>query len=220
VGRHNALNAIAACAAAYNAGLPGRVVEKALAVFSGAGRRMEYKGTFNGADVYDDYAHHPAELRALLSACKTMGYSRIICAFQPHTYTRTNALMHDFIRELLAADIAVLTDIYAARERNLIGISSCMIADRIPGSVYCPTLQDVTTYLRQIESGAKTPSLPVFVSLCRELKASPSYLLSEILPDPEIEEMDALLKLWRSATPKQLKLISSMIRSVLDNMED
>ena len=150
VGRHNALNAIAACAAAYNAGLPGRVVEKALAVFSGAGRRMEYKGTFNGADVYDDYAHHPAELRALLSACKTMGYSRIICAFQPHTYTRTNALMHDFIRELLAADIAVLTDIYAARERNLIGISSCMIADRIPGSVYCPTLQDVTTYLRQI----------------------------------------------------------------------
>ena len=150
VGRHNALNAIAACAAAYNAGLPGRVVEKALAVFSGAGRRMEYKGSYNGADVYDDYAHHPAELHALLSACKTMGYSRIICAFQPHTYTRTNALMHDFIRELLAADIAVLTDIYAARERNLIGISSSMIADRIPGSVYCPSLQDVTSYLKQI----------------------------------------------------------------------
>ena len=76
------------------------------------------------------------------------------------------------------------------------------------------------TYLRQIESGAKTPSLPVFVSLCRELRVSPSYLLAEVLPDPEIQEMDALLQLWTSATPKQIKLISSMIRSVLDNMED
>jgi len=148
VGRHNALNAIAACAAAYLAGLSGELCEKALARFSGAGRRMEYKGTYHGADVYDDYAHHPAELHALLTAVKTMGYQRIICAFQPHTYTRTNALFQDFVRELKAADLAVLTDIYAARERNLIGISSKMIADQVPGSVYCPTLQDVTAYLR------------------------------------------------------------------------
>ena len=150
VGQHNAMNAIAACAAAYNAGLPGHVAEKALAVFSGAGRRMEYKGTYNGAHVYDDYAHHPAELHALLTACKTMGYQRIICAFQPHTYTRTNALLDDFIQELKAADLPILTDIYAARERNLIGISSRMIADQIPNSVYCPSLQDVTNYLKEI----------------------------------------------------------------------
>ena len=75
------------------------------------------------------------------------------------------------------------------------------------------------TYLRQIESGAKTPSLPVFVSLCRELKVSASYLLSDILVDPEIDEMDELQKLWQAATPKQIKLISSMIQSALQNME-
>lgn len=149
VGRHNALNAIAACAAAYNAGLPGNVAEAALARFTGAGRRMEYKGSFNGADVYDDYAHHPAELHALLTAVKSMGYQRIICAFQPHTYTRTKALFHDFVRELKEADLPVLTDIYAARERNYIGISSKMISDQIPGSVYCPSLQDVTAFLRE-----------------------------------------------------------------------
>ena len=150
VGRHNALNALAACAAAYHAGIPGEIVERALSVFSGAGRRMEFKGNYHGADVFDDYAHHPAELRALLAAAKTMGYQRIICAFQPHTYTRTNALLEDFILELQQADLPVLAEIYAARERNLIGISSKMITDRIPGSVFCPTLQDVTAFLREI----------------------------------------------------------------------
>ena len=149
-GRHNALNALAACAAASEAGIPGEVTAEALRHFHGAGRRMEFKGSYHGADLYDDYAHHPGELHALLTAAMSMGYKRIVCAFQPHTYTRTNALFEDFIRELKQADIPVLTDIYAARERNHIGISSKMIADRIEGAVYCPTLQDVTAYLKQI----------------------------------------------------------------------
>ncbi len=76
------------------------------------------------------------------------------------------------------------------------------------------------TYLRQIESGAKTPSLPVFVSLCKELKVSASYLLSDILNDPEIAEMDELQRLWQTASPKQIKLISSMIRSALENVDE
>ena len=76
------------------------------------------------------------------------------------------------------------------------------------------------TYLRQIESGAKMPSLPVFISICKELKVSPSYLLSDILNDGEISEMDELQKLWMSATPKQIKMVSSMIRSALENMEE
>ena len=76
------------------------------------------------------------------------------------------------------------------------------------------------TYLRQIESGAKMPSLPVFISICRELKVSPSYLLSDILTDPEVQEMDALSELWEKATPKQIKMVNSMIRSVLDNIDD
>jgi len=148
-GRHNAMNALAACAAAYHTGISGKIVAEALHSFKGAARRMEYKGSYNGADIYDDYAHHPSELRALLTAAKSMDYQRIICAFQPHTYSRTSALFQDFVRELKDADIAVLTDIYAARERNHIGISSRMIAEQIPNSVYCPTLQDVTAYIRQ-----------------------------------------------------------------------
>ena len=148
-GRHNALNALAACAAAWNAGIDGAAAASALSTFSGAGRRMEYKGEFNGAKLYDDYAHHPSELRALLSAAKTMGFDRILCAFQPHTYTRTAALMEDFIRELQQVDVPILTDIYAARERNNGQVSSKQIADRIPQAVYCPTLQDVTAYLQE-----------------------------------------------------------------------
>lgn len=150
VGRHNALNAIAACAAAYRAGIPGDVASAALSAFSGAGRRMEYKGSFHGADIYDDYAHHPGELRALLTSVRSLHYQRVICAFQPHTYTRTSAFLDEFVQVLKTADIPVLTEIYAARERNLIGISSKMISDQIPGSVFCPTLQDVTAYLREI----------------------------------------------------------------------
>ncbi|MBQ9881004.1 MAG: helix-turn-helix transcriptional regulator [Synergistes sp.] len=76
------------------------------------------------------------------------------------------------------------------------------------------------TYLRQIESGAKMPSLPVFISICRELRVSPSYLLADILDDSEIGEMDELQKLWMNATPKQIKMVSSMIRSALENMEE
>lgn len=76
------------------------------------------------------------------------------------------------------------------------------------------------TYLRQIESGAKMPSLPVFISICRELKVSPSYLLADILSDPEIQEMDVLSESWEKASPKQIKMVNSMIRSALDNMED
>ena len=148
VGRHNAMNALAACAAAHNAGIPGDVAARALHSFTGAGRRMEFKGQYNGADIYDDYAHHPGELHALLTAAKTMGYSRILCAFQPHTYTRTKALFGDFVRELQTVDVAILTDIFAARESNIVGVSSKMLADAIPGSVYCPSLPEVTEYLR------------------------------------------------------------------------
>lgn len=154
VGRHNVMNALAAIAVAFHFGLSANVVDRALAKFSGAGRRMEFKGTYHGADVYDDYAHHPGELHALLTAAKTLGYRRILCAFQPHTYTRTKALFGDFVRELGLADVAVLSEIYAAREQNTIGISSLDLAQQLPGSVFCETLPDVTEYLsRTAQSG-------------------------------------------------------------------
>ncbi len=149
-GRHNAANAIAAIAVAWLLGVPGEAVERALADFHGAGRRMEYKGEFNGAQVYDDYSHHPSELRAAIQTIKTMGFQRMILAFQPHTYTRTKLLFDDFVRELQAADHLVLSEIYAARERNPGKVSSRNLAEKIKGAVYFETLPEVTDHLRQI----------------------------------------------------------------------
>ena len=149
VGKHNAINALAAAGAAWMLGVPGDVCARGLATFHGAGRRMEYKGKFNGADVYDDYAHHPGELAATFDAVRTMGYNRVIVAFQPHTYTRTHALFEDFVRELHKPDLVVLAEIYAARERNTVGISSADLAAKVPGSVFCETLPEVTAWLRE-----------------------------------------------------------------------
>ena len=150
IGRHNALNALAAAGAAWILGVPGEVASRGLASFCGAERRLQFKGNFSGADVYDDYAHHPDELAATIDAVRTMGYQRIVLAFQPHTYTRTKALFREFVRELKHADYVVLAEIYAARERNTVGISSKDLVAEIPGAVYCETLPDVTEHLRSI----------------------------------------------------------------------
>ena len=151
LGKHNALNALAAAAAAWMMGIPGEAVSHGLESFHGAGRRMEFKGKFQGADVYDDYAHHPDELSATVSAVRSaIPGRRIVLAFQPHTYTRTKALFDDFVRELKKPDVVILSEIYAARERNAIGISSLDLAKQIPGAVYCETLPEVTDQLREI----------------------------------------------------------------------
>ncbi len=150
VGKHNALNALGAVGAAWMLGIDGAVAAQGLATFRGAGRRMEHKGEFNGAPVYDDYAHHPGELAATIDAVSTMGYQRVVVAFQPHTYTRTHALFADFVRELKRVDVCIVAEIYAARERNDIGISSRDLVAQIPGATYCETLPDVTAHLREI----------------------------------------------------------------------
>ncbi len=150
LGKHNALNALAAAGAAWMLGIDGKAVSEGLASFHGAGRRMEYKGEYNGAQVYDDYAHHPDELKATIESVRTLGSHRVVVAFQPHTYTRTHALFADFVRELKKADVVVLAEIYAARERNVLGISSQDLQKQIPGSVYCRTLPEVTEYLASI----------------------------------------------------------------------
>ena len=148
VGKHNAINALAAAGTAWMLGVPGEITARGLASFHGAGRRLEFKGQFNGADIYDDYAHHPGELAATIEAVRTMNYNRIVLAFQPHTYSRTHALFEDFVRELKKPDVVVLAEIYAARERNTVGISSADLAEQVPGSVFCETLPEVTEWLR------------------------------------------------------------------------
>ena len=150
LGRHNALNALAAAAAAWRMGIDGEAVSRGLESFHGAGRRMEYKGSYHGAKVYDDYAHHPDELAATIEAVRSMGVKRLVLAFQPHTYSRTKALFDDFVRELKKPDVVVLAEIYAARERNTVGISSADLAKKVPDSVFCETLPEVTEFLRRV----------------------------------------------------------------------
>ena len=150
LGKHNALNGLAVAGAAWMMGIPGDAVSRGLESFHGAGRRMEFKGQWGGADVYDDYAHHPHELAATIDAVRSMGDRRIVMAFQPHTYTRTAALFDDFVTELKKTGMMVVAEIYAARERNTVGISSADLAEKIPGSIFCETLPQVTDKLAQI----------------------------------------------------------------------
>ena len=147
-GKHNTLNALAAAGAGWMLGVSGEDAANGLATFTGAGRRMERKGEYNGAPVYDDYAHHPGELSCLIDAVRTQGYKRVVVAFQPHTYTRTHALFEDFVRELKRVDVCVVAEIYAARERNDIGISSRDLVAQIPGATYCEYLPQVTEFLK------------------------------------------------------------------------
>ena len=149
-GEHNVRNALAAAASCISLGVEASAVEKGLAAFRGAGRRFEKKGSCNGADIYDDYAHHPSEVKALLDMAMTLGYKRVICAFQPHTYSRTKALFHEFTEVLTRPDMTLLAEIYAAREDNTLGISSKDLCQHIPGSEYFPTLKALTARLKEL----------------------------------------------------------------------
>ena len=153
-GLHNVKNALAAAAAAWVLGIDGDSVSRGLSTFGGAERRFQYKGSCNGALVYDDYAHHPQELHALIDAVLPLRKNRVIIAFQPHTYTRTKALFSDFVSELSRCDKVFLAEIYAAREQNTIGISSADLQKELPGSVFCPTFPELAAALeREAQTG-------------------------------------------------------------------
>src|SRR3712207_5359505 len=94
-----------------------------LSSFGGTNRRFEYKGTWRGVTIIDDYAHHPTEIRATISAARAQAHQRLIVVFQPHTYSRTKAFLSDFAQALADADVVILSDIYAARETDTLGIS-------------------------------------------------------------------------------------------------
>jgi UDP-N-acetylmuramate--alanine ligase len=133
-GRHNVLNALAALAACRAAGVEPAEAAAALADFGGAGRRFESHGhSAAGALVYDDYAHHPTEVRATLEAARTLAESeqrRLVALFQPHLYSRTRALAREFGRALALADLVVVADVYRARERaeDFPGVSGLLVA--------------------------------------------------------------------------------------------
>ena len=132
-GYHNIYNALACAAALSVAGISYADIKRGLEIFCGAERRMEFKGMLNGARVYDDYGHHPTEVRATLAGAKDMtgGEGRLFCVFQSHTYSRTAALLGDFASALDIADRVVITDIYAAREVDTMGITPELFAECI-----------------------------------------------------------------------------------------
>lgn len=149
-GVHNVKNALAATAAAICLGVRPSAVKYGLAGFNGAGRRFEFKGKFNGADVYDDYAHHPGELKVLLDTVERLNYKRSVVVFQPHTYSRTAALFEDFVKQLRRPDVLMLAEIFAAREQNTIGISSSALAERVENAGFFPSFGELEAELRRI----------------------------------------------------------------------
>lgn len=150
-GEHNVYNSLAAVAAARCLGIALEKIREGLLAFKGTDRRFEKKGEIGGVTVIDDYAHHPQEIAATLAAAKRYPHKKLWCVFQPHTYTRTAALLDDFAEALLAADEVVLADIYAAREVNTIGISSndivCRMTQAGGKAHYIPSFDEIETFL-------------------------------------------------------------------------
>ena len=149
-GIHNVYNALAAAAAAYSCGIGAEAIKTGLNNFKGAKRRMEYKGNVLGAQIFDDYGHHPTEIGATLEGVKTSCDGRVVCVFQPHTYSRTAALADRFADAFECADEVILTDIYAARETNESGITSAKLAEMIGNkAVYGGDIEATAECLRK-----------------------------------------------------------------------
>jgi len=151
------LNALAALAACREAGLGLREAGAALAAFPGAKRRFELRGlTASGAVVYDDYAHHPTEVRATIEAARTLAPARVVACFQPHLYSRTRQMAREFGRALAFADLAVVLDVYGARERpeDFPGVTGWMVAGEAASAAggrrvcWTPGMDDAEALLR------------------------------------------------------------------------
>ena len=149
-GRHNLMNALASAAVAIHLGVPSEAFAAGIGSYNGVGRRFEFKKNWREASVYDDYSHHPTEIAAALKAARELQPNRVICVFQPHTYSRTVSLLDDFAGALKLADKAILCPIYAARETNTYGISSQDLAERIPGAVAADDLRHAAQILGEL----------------------------------------------------------------------
>lgn len=151
VGEHNILNSLSVIALMDILKIDRNIVQGALSSFAGTDRRFELKGNIGGVTILDDYAHHPTEIKATLQAAANYPHKTLWCVFQPHTYTRTKAFLSDFARALSLADKVVLTDIYAAREKNTIGITSEDLLKELEklGSecYYFPSFDEIENFL-------------------------------------------------------------------------
>jgi UDP-N-acetylmuramate--alanine ligase len=158
-GIHNVRNAAAAAAVALALNVPADLIRAGLEHFSGVGRRFEIKGRYNGVTLIDDYGHHPAEIRATLEAARGCGHKRLLVLFQPHRYSRTQHLWDDFCHSFNQADILVVTDIYAAGEAPIEGVTGERLAEAVSAAghksvVYSSTLQGgIEFMLREARAG-------------------------------------------------------------------
>lgn len=153
-GMHNVSNSLAVIAAALSLKIELSTITSGISQFTGTDRRFELKGIYkDGVTVIDDYAHHPTEIAATLTAAQNYPHKRIICVFQPHTYTRTKAFLKDFAKALSLADVIVLADIYAARETDTLGISSKNIEDDLKAlgkeAYYFPSFDEIENFLQK-----------------------------------------------------------------------
>ena len=157
-GVHNIGNALAAIALGDHLNISPETVERGLCDFGGTDRRFQYKGSIPASDggkvtVIDDYAHHPTEIRATLTAAANYPHDRIVCVFQPHTYTRTKAFFDDFVDALTLADVVVLAEIYAAREKDTLGMSSKLLCEELKKkgkeSYYFSTFDEIEDFLKK-----------------------------------------------------------------------
>ncbi len=147
-GYHNIMNSLAACAVSYLAGISPEDTASGLTGFTGAKRRMEKKGTLGGAAVYDDYGHHPTEIKSTLEGAAKVARGRLICVFQPHTYSRTKAFFDKFAAAFDSADRVLFVDIYPAREKDTLGMDSRLLADAVgPRATYCGSLERAASLL-------------------------------------------------------------------------
>ena len=152
-GKHNVMNALAAIAVCFDYGLEKEDIKNALFKYTGAHRRFEYKGNFNGVNIYDDYGHHPTEILATANALKQKKYNKSWVIFQPHTYSRTKSLLNDFANVLTNFDNIIVTDIYAARETNTYNISANDLVDKIKANghdaIYISDFADIVEYIKK-----------------------------------------------------------------------
>lgn len=151
-GKHNVLNSLSAIASALILNVSHDAIIRGIESFKGTHRRFEFKGEVNGISVIDDYAHHPTEIKATLEASKNYPHKRIICVFQPHTYTRTSTLFDEFANSFFNLDKLVLCDIYAAREKDTGIVSSDMLGDAVRklnvDAVNIHSFEEIVDYLR------------------------------------------------------------------------
>ena len=152
-GMHNVLNALACICVCHSYGLEKEDIKNGLLKFTGAHRRFEFVGTYNNIKVYDDYGHHPTEIEAVANALKKKKYNQSWVIFQPHTYSRTKTLLHDFAKALTNFDNIIITDIYAAREKNNCDITSKDLANEVAKlgkkAYYIKDFSEIANFIRK-----------------------------------------------------------------------